>query len=73
MTDGPSGTDLTTWLSPAQVAEIVPGLTVTLLQRRHDAGRGPRYAKPSPKTVVYARSDLDTYVRSMIVGTKDQP
>lgn len=61
------------WLSPAQVSKTVPGMTVTLLQRMRDAGRGPRYAKPSPKTVVYDRSDVDDYVRSTIVGTKDQP
>ena len=60
------------WLSPAAVCEVIPGMTVTLLQRMRDAGRGPRYAKPSPKTVVYARSDVDAYVRSTLVSTREQ-
>lgn len=60
------------WLSPAQVCELIPGMTVTLLQRMRDAGKGPRYAKPSPKTVVYSRSDVDAWVRSTLVGTREQ-
>jgi len=60
------------WLSPSQVCEVIPGMTVTLLQRMRDAGKGPRYAKPSAKTVVYARSDVDAYVRSTLVTTREQ-
>lgn len=60
------------WLSPAAVCDVIPGMTVTLLQRMRDAGRGPRYAKPSAKTVVYARSDVEAYVRSTLVGTREQ-
>ncbi|MFT4156519.1 MAG: hypothetical protein QM630_01100 [Microbacterium sp.] len=63
----------TEWLSPAQVCDVIPGMTVTLLSRMRDAKRGPRYGKPSEKTVVYARSDVDAYVQSTIVSTKDQP
>lgn len=62
----------TVWLSPTQVCELVPGMTVTLLQRMRDAGKGPRYAKPSAKTVVYSRSDVDAWVRSTLVGTREQ-
>lgn len=62
----------TEWLSPVQVCDIIPGMTVTLLQRMRDAGKGPRYAKPSAKTVVYARSDIDAYVRSTFVTTREQ-
>lgn len=60
------------WLSPAQVCEVIPGMTVTLLQRMRDAGKGPRYAKPSAKTVVYARADIDAFVRSTLVNTREQ-
>ena len=60
------------WLSPAQVCELIPGMTVTLLQRMRDAGKGPRYAKPSAKTVVYSRSDIDAYVLSTLVPTREQ-
>ncbi|MGF3055652.1 helix-turn-helix transcriptional regulator [Microbacterium sp. YY-01] len=60
------------WLSPEQVCDLIPGMTVTLLQRMRDTGKGPRYAKPSPKTVVYSRADVDAYVRSTLVPTREQ-
>lgn len=47
-------------------------MTVTLLQRMRDAGKGPRYAKPSAKTVVYALADVNDYVRSTMVTTREQ-
>ncbi|WP_417556215.1 helix-turn-helix transcriptional regulator [Microbacterium sp.] len=61
-----------TWLSPAQVCDVIPGMTVTLLSRMRDAGKGPRYAKPSPKTVVYSLDDVHAYVRSTLVTTREQ-
>ncbi|MBN7792394.1 helix-turn-helix transcriptional regulator [Microbacterium esteraromaticum] len=67
-----SAAEQTTWLSPAEVCEVIPGMTVTLLSRMRDAGKGPRYAKPSPKTVVYALADVNAYVRSTMVGTREQ-
>lgn len=60
------------WLSPSQVCDAIPGMTITLLQRMRDAGKGPRYAKPSAKTVVYSRSDVDAWVRSTLVNTREQ-
>lgn len=60
------------WLSPEAVCAAIPGMSVSILQRMRDEGRGPRYAKPSPKTVVYARSDIDAYVRSTLVNTREQ-
>lgn len=56
------------WLTPEQVCAVVPGMTTTLLSRRRDEGKAPRYFKPSPKTVVYARSDIDDWVRSTAVN-----
>lgn len=64
--------DQVTWLSPTQVCGVIPGMTVTLLSRMRDAGKGPRYAKPSPKTVVYSLADVHAYVRSTLVTTKEQ-
>lgn len=60
------------WLSPAQVCDVIPGMTVTLLQRMRDAGKGPRYAKPTAKTVVYSRADVEAWVQSTIVTTREQ-
>lgn len=56
------------WLTPEQVCGVVPGMTITLLQRRRDEGKALRYFKPSPRTVVYARSDIDDWVRSTAVN-----
>lgn len=60
------------WLSPAEVCEHVPGMTVRRLERMRGEGRGPRYAKPSPKTVVYALADVHAWVAASIVPTRDQ-
>lgn len=62
----------TRWLSPAEVCDVIPGMTVTLLSRMRDAGKGPRYAKPSAKTVVYSLADVNDYVRSTMVNTREQ-
>lgn len=59
------------YLSPEQVCEIVPGMTITLLSRMRDARRGPRYYKPTPKTVIYERADVDAWVRSTVVETRE--
>lgn len=69
---GDASSSTTVWLSPAQVCSRIPGMTVSLLQRMRDEGRGPRYAKPSAKTVVYSSDDVDAYVRSTLVDTRDQ-
>lgn len=46
-------------LSPEQVCEMVPGMTrrATLLQMRFK-GIGPKFLKPTPRTVVYRESDV---------------
>ena len=67
-----AGSEQPRWLSPAEVCEVIPGMTVTLLQRMRDAGKGPRYAKPSAKTVVYSLADVNDYVRSTMVNTREQ-
>lgn len=59
------------WLSPTQVCELWPGMTVTLLQRMSDEGRGPAYSKTG-KNITPAESDLHDYLRSRRVSTRDQ-
>lgn len=59
------------WLSPAQVCERVPGMTTRRLQFLRDEGRGPRYYKPTHKTVIYAADDVDAWVSSSVVTTRD--
>lgn len=59
-----------TWLSPADVANRVPGITVANLQELRKNGRGPRYYKPTPKTVVYSAADIDAWVAGSVVMTR---
>lgn len=58
------------WLSPVQVCERVPGMTVGRLQNMRKEGRGPSFFKPTLKTVIYAQSDVDAWVRSTRVPTR---
>ncbi|RJT89839.1 hypothetical protein D6T64_05680 [Cryobacterium melibiosiphilum] len=45
-----------TYLSPAQVMEIIPGITRAGLAQLRYEGKGPAYLKPTAKLVVYKRS-----------------
>jgi hypothetical protein len=71
VTPMPAKTTPTTWRSPAQVCELVPGLTVRKLQRFRDEGRGPRYSKLG-QTIVYAEADVNSWVREHLIGTREQ-
>ena len=51
-------------LSPDEAAECIPGMTVTKLSQLRFTGSGPRYFKPTPKTVVYAEDDLVAWLES---------
>ena len=61
------------YLSPAQVCEMVPGMTVVNLQELRKRSRGPKYCKPTTKTVVYVEADIHAWVLSTRVPTRDQP
>ncbi len=58
------------WLSPQQVCERVPGLSLDQLRDMRTRGVGPRYYKPTRKTVIYAASDIDAWVASAAVETR---
>jgi hypothetical protein len=51
-----------TYLSPAQVCEMIPGMTTGNLAQLRFQGRGPRFIKPSPKVVVYAFSAIQSWL-----------
>ena len=53
-----------TYLNEQQVAEMVPDPKVTARTLRYwrHVGRGPIFSKPSPRTVVYLRSDVDAWL-----------
>jgi predicted DNA-binding transcriptional regulator AlpA len=52
------------YLSPAEVCALIPGMSIALLAQMRFRGDGPRFVKPSPRTVVYAESDVAEYLRS---------
>ncbi|MFE7198532.1 helix-turn-helix domain-containing protein [Microbacterium oxydans] len=59
------------WLSPSQVCDVWPGMTVTKLQRMRDEGRGPAYSKLG-KTITYDLRDVDAFIAEKRIGTRDQ-
>lgn len=46
-------TELPKFLSPDEVAALIPGVTKANLAQLRYLGTGPRFSKPSPKVVVY--------------------
>jgi hypothetical protein len=63
------------YLSPEQVCEIVPGLTVANLQELRKSGRGPAYYKPTGaagKVIVYAEAEVREWVQSSRTSTREQ-
>ena len=60
------------YLTPEQVCEIVPGMTRNLLAQLRFKGQGPRYFKPTPRTVLYSGADVIAWVEgSARTGTAD--
>ena len=50
------------YLTPVQVTELIPGMTKGQLAQLRYLGTGPRYRKPTPKTVLYLRSEVIAWV-----------
>ena len=53
---------MTKYLSPDQVCEIIPGMTRGALAQLRFTGKGPRYRKPTPKTVIYVESEVVAWI-----------
>jgi hypothetical protein len=52
------------YLTPDQVAAMLPGLTRGKLAQLRFNGEGPNYRKPTPKTVLYVESEVVAWVES---------
>lgn len=52
------------YLSPEDAVEYIPGMTKQLLAQLRYLGTGPRFLKPSPRKVLYKRSDVDAWLES---------
>ena len=53
---------MTKYLSPDQVVELIPGMTKGALAQLRFTGKGPRYRKPTPKTVIYVESEVIEWI-----------
>lgn len=62
------------YLSPSQVCDLVPGMTVANLKDLRASGKGPAFCKPtgdSGKVTVYRQSDVIAWVeRSRRITTE---
>lgn len=55
-------TEMPHYLSPEQVAKMLPGITRGKLAQLRFTGAGPNYRKPTPKTVLYLESEVIAWV-----------
>lgn len=66
----------TDYLSPIQVCELVPGMTVSNLKDLRASGKGPAFFKPTGdagKVTVYKRADVIAWVEQSRKSTTEQP
>lgn len=61
------------WLSPDQVCQRVPGMTVAILEDLRKKRQGPAFYKPSLRTVIYRESEIDAWVAESRVQTRPVP
>jgi hypothetical protein len=54
------------YLTPDQVATMLPGLTRGKLAQLRFNGAGPNYRKPTPKTVLYVEAEVIAWVESSV-------
>lgn len=59
------------WLSPDQVCARVPGMTTVILEDLRKKRKGPTFYKPTLRTVLYLASEIDAWVASSRVVTRD--
>ena len=52
------------FLSPQQVSELIPGLSVAALAQLRSTGTGPSFRKPTPRTVLYAEADVIAWIEA---------
>lgn len=63
------------YLSPEQVCELVPGMTVANLKDLRASGKGPAFFKPTGgrgHVTLYAQADIVAWVERSRVTTREQ-
>lgn len=61
------------YLKPEAVCEMVPGLTKGALAQLRYKGAGPRFLKPTPKTVLYRQVDVVAWLEGPEHSRTDRP
>jgi hypothetical protein len=52
------------YLAPAEVCEMIPGMTTNNLAQLRFTGKGPKFLKPTPRTVVYREADVVAWLEA---------
>lgn len=52
------------YLSPKQAADLIPGMTASNLAQLRFKGTGPKFLKPTPRTVVYRERDVIAWLEA---------
>lgn len=62
------------FVTPEEVCDLIPGMTKgKLAQLRLISGKGPRFYKPTDRTVIYKRSEVLAWVEeSVMAGTAER-
>jgi predicted DNA-binding transcriptional regulator AlpA len=63
---GSSRTQRDRYLTPEQVVEMAPGLSKGQLAQLRFLGKGPRFRKPTPKTVLYRESEVIEWIEASV-------
>jgi hypothetical protein len=57
-------------LTPAEVASLMPGMTVAALAQLRYRGGGPAYLKPTPRRVYYRDHDVRAWLERSRIGSE---
>ncbi|NQX11371.1 hypothetical protein HQQ80_07025 [Microbacteriaceae bacterium VKM Ac-2855] len=52
------------YITPEQVCDLIPGMTKNNLAGLRFRGEGPRYRRPTPRTIVYLESEVIEWIES---------
>lgn len=59
-----SSDNMPDYLTPDDVVSLVPGISRGLLSRLRFLGTGPKFLKPTPRTVLYRASDIFAWIEA---------
>lgn len=54
----------TKYLTSDQVCALIPGMTKSNLAQLRFTGKGPKFLKPTPRTVVYREHDVIAWLEA---------